>query len=138
LPFDTKPTNEKLKVFSDTVEEILSYQMQEGKFRKVFGTGVDAMATYGTGFIFGPFVKKITKTSVTATEDAGFPQIKEQQYEYDCPYHEHAARWTCTRTRRPKTYARERGLLGEPQAARVHPATEGQGPATTTRRSTAR
>jgi hypothetical protein len=64
FPFDTKPSNEKLKDFADTMEEILSFQLEEGKARKVLGTGVDAISTYGTGFIFGPFVKNMTHTSV--------------------------------------------------------------------------
>lgn len=90
LPFDTKPSNEKLKVFADTVEEILSYQMEEGKIRKVLGTGVDSISTYGTGFIFGPFVKKMKKTTVDTVDGGGYQKLQESEFEYDCPYYEHA------------------------------------------------
>lgn len=95
LPFDTKPSNEKLKDFADAVEEILSYQLEEGKWRKVLSTGVDAISTYGTGFIFGPFVKKMTHTSVEAIDAGGYKRLKESQFEYDCPYFEHARTMDC-------------------------------------------
>jgi hypothetical protein len=103
FPFDTKPSNEKLKDFADTMEEILSFQLEEGKARKVLSTGVDAISTYGTGFIFGPFVKSMTHTSVQQAE--GFDRVlsrlglksalKEQTHEYDCPYYEHARTMDC-------------------------------------------
>lgn len=86
FPFDTKPSNEKLKAFADTVEEILSYQLEEGEARKVLSTGVGTLALYGTGFIFGPFVKTKNYTTVEPSE-AG---LKEVSQEYDCPYYEHA------------------------------------------------
>src|SRR3977135_1737732 len=41
FPFDTKPSNEKLKPFADTVEAILSYQLEEGEARTVLSTGLN-------------------------------------------------------------------------------------------------
>lgn len=95
LPFDTKPTNEKLKDFSDTMEEILSVQLEEGKFKQTLGTGVDSIATYGTGFIFGPFVKKMNHTSVESVDAGGYQKLQENKLEYDCPYYEHARTMDC-------------------------------------------
>jgi len=107
MPFDTKPTNEKLKPYADTMENILNYQLEECRFTRMLGQGVDSIATYGTGFIFGPFVKTMSKSSVEVDayeETQGLmgklmsyvknpfraPKLKESKYEYDCPYYEHA------------------------------------------------
>lgn len=98
LPFDTNPTNEKLKGYADTMEAILKYQLEEGKFKEMLGTGVDSLATYGTGFIFGPFVKNKSHTSVDLDDSfvgkilgaIGKPRMKETTFSYDCPYYEHA------------------------------------------------
>jgi hypothetical protein len=87
FPFDTKPSNEKLKPFADTMEAILSYQLEEGEAKQVLGTGVNAISVYGTGFIFGPFVKTKSKTEVQADRQAG---LQEMSHEYPCPYYEHA------------------------------------------------
>lgn len=86
FPFDTKPTNEQLKDFSDTVEEIITYQLEEGHFKKMLGQGVGSLGIYGTGFIFGPFVKPMTYESVEPTPQG----LKETVYRWDCPYYEHA------------------------------------------------
>jgi hypothetical protein len=88
MPFDTSPTNEDLKKFADTVEDILVYQMDEGGFKKSIKTGIDTLGTYGTGFIFGPFVKSKKHMEVKATQDAGYPQLQEVETEYPCPYFE--------------------------------------------------
>jgi hypothetical protein len=90
LPFDTTPSKEELKDFSDTVEAILSYQLEESDYKKTLGTGVDSICTYGTGFIFGPFVKKKTYSSVEQDNSQGYNRLQEVSYEYDCPYFEHA------------------------------------------------
>lgn len=90
LPFDTNPTNEKLKAFSDVMEEILTVQLEEGKFKHTLSVGVDSICTYGTGFIFGPFVKKMNHTSVDTVDAGGYQKLKETKTEYDCPYYEHA------------------------------------------------
>jgi hypothetical protein len=95
LPFDVKPSNEDLKQFADTMENILNFQLEEMEFRKVLGTGVDSIATYGTGFIFGPFVKSKSFTNVESDNSQGFPQLKESAFEYDCPHYEHGRTMDC-------------------------------------------
>src|SRR5258708_299093 len=86
MPFDTTPSNEDLKDFADAMEKILTQQLTEADWKGTLSTGIDAISTYGTGFIFGPFVKKKTKTQVSR-ETSG---IAESRFEYDCPYFEHA------------------------------------------------
>lgn len=88
MPFDTSPTNEELKQYSDVVEEILTYQMDEGGFKKAIRTGVDALGTYGTGFIFGPFVKTKKHLDVAPVQNSPYPQLQEVETEYPCPYFE--------------------------------------------------
>lgn len=88
LPFDTTPTNEELAPFADTVEDILTEQFERMGFREMLKTGVNTLATYGTGFIFGPFVRKETITETEADNSLGFTKIVENKYEYDCPYFE--------------------------------------------------
>jgi hypothetical protein len=84
MPFDTNPTDEKLAPFADLMEDIITEQMERGHFKPLLKTGVNTLATYGTGFIFGPFVRKETITETTVQEGA----IAEQKYEFDLPYFE--------------------------------------------------
>jgi hypothetical protein len=84
MPFDTTPAREDLAPFADVMEEILTDQMERMDFRTLLKTGVDTLATYGTGFIFGPFVRK--EKHVETSAEGG--SIKESTYEYDCPYFE--------------------------------------------------
>jgi len=84
MPFDTTPTDESLAPFADVMEDIITDQMERGKFKALLKTGVNTLGTYGTGFIFGPFVKKETLTETKAVDGA----IKEEKYEYDMPYFE--------------------------------------------------
>ena len=88
MPFDTSPENEQLKEYADTLEDILTYQMEDMEYKGLLGAGIDTLATYGTGVTFGPFVrkKKIKESKVDTSQ--GFPQIIEQTFEYDCPYYE--------------------------------------------------
>lgn len=96
MPFDTKPSNEQLKEYADTVEAILENQFEEGNFKKTLTTGVDAICVYGTGFIFGPFVRKKTHTTVQPQQDAnGLQKLQEVAVEYDCPYYEHGRTMDC-------------------------------------------
>jgi hypothetical protein len=88
MPFDTEPTNEQLAPFADVVEDIVTEQLEKMKFRDLLKAGTNTLATYGTGFIFGPFVRKETITETFADNSAGVTQIVEQKYEYDCPYFE--------------------------------------------------
>lgn len=85
MPFDTEPTNEELKAFADVVEDIITDQMERGKYKEMLSTGVDVLTTYGTGFVFGPFVRRET---LTETAPDGMGGIKEQKYEFDLPYYE--------------------------------------------------
>lgn len=88
MPFDTKPTNEELAPLADVVEDIITEQMERGGFRELLRTGVNTLATYGTGFIFGPFVRT-EKLIETSAEMAGPSiSIKEEEYEFDLPYFE--------------------------------------------------
>lgn len=84
MPFDTNPTNEQLAPYADLMEDIITEQMKRGHFKPLLKTGVNTLATYGTGFIFGPFVRKETITETMVQDGA----ITEQKYEFDLPYFE--------------------------------------------------
>jgi hypothetical protein len=84
MPFDTTPTNEKLAPFADVMEDIITEQMERGKFKDLLKTGVNTLATYGTGFVFGPFVRK--EVLVETMVQAGV--LSETKYEFDLPYFE--------------------------------------------------
>ena len=86
LPFDTEPTNEELAEYSDAVEDILTEQFDRMGLKSLLKTGVNTLATYGTGFIFGPFVRKECLYETSADNSAGFTQLVEQKYEFDSPY----------------------------------------------------
>jgi hypothetical protein len=88
MPFDTEPSDETLAPFADVVEDIVTEQLERMKFRDLLKAGTNTLAMYGTGFIFGPFVRKETLTESYADNSAGVTQIVEQKYEYDCPYFE--------------------------------------------------
>jgi hypothetical protein len=88
LPFDTNPTNEQLAPFADVVEDILTEQLERMKFRDMLSAGVNTLATYGTGFIFGPFVRREALTETYPENVGGSLVIREQKYEFDFPYFE--------------------------------------------------
>jgi hypothetical protein len=88
LPFDTSPTNEELAPFADAVEVILTEQFERMKFKNLLKTGVNTLAMYGTGFVFGPFVRKEAITETTVDNSLGVSQLVEKKYEYDFPYYE--------------------------------------------------
>ncbi|MFA6204559.1 MAG: hypothetical protein WC710_15380 [Gallionella sp.] len=88
MPFDTNPTNEDLAKYADVVEDIVTEQLEKMGYRGLLKTGVNTLATYGTGFTFGPFVKKETITETEADNSLGYTQLIENKYEYDCPYFE--------------------------------------------------
>lgn len=126
MPFDTEPTNENLKQFSDVVEEILNVQLEQMEFPSVLGTGVDTLGVYGTGFMFGPFVKEKTHTTVEEDQSVtgklmsmiGRPRLKEKKYIYSCPYFEHGATMDCYPDPEAQTMGDARGLFW---ATRVSP-----------------
>lgn len=85
-PFDTTPSNEKLKEYSDVVEELIKYQLDEMNYRHTLGIGVDSLATYGTGWMFGPFAEmKEHKTVAKNAEGI----LEETVIEYPAPLIEH-------------------------------------------------
>ena len=91
FPFDTKPTNEKLAPYADAVEDILTEQFERMKLKRLLKAGVNTLAKYGTGFIFGPFVRQERIMEVSADNSAGFTELKETAYEFDFPYFELAS-----------------------------------------------
>lgn len=84
MPFDTMPTDEKLAPFADVVEDILEEQLERMKFKAMLKTGVNTLATYGTGFLFGPFVRKEKLIEASVGEFG----LTETEYAYDFPYFE--------------------------------------------------
>lgn len=84
LPFDTSPSNEDLAPFADVTEDVVTDILERMAFRDMLNDGVDTLATYGTGFIFGPFVRRETLRETVADSTAG---LKENKYEFDLPYY---------------------------------------------------
>lgn len=92
MPFDTSPTNEQLKKYSDVMEEILTYQLKDMKFRGMLGGAINSLCTYGTSVLFGPFEKMKTHTEAgLVAGDDGTMILGENKHEYRCPYFEHGA-----------------------------------------------
>ena len=81
MPFDTKPSNEDLAKFADAMEAILNVQLREAKFQQTIDMGTDSLCTYGTGFIFGPFVHSKNYTEIQDTEQG---LSEPTTYSYDC------------------------------------------------------
>lgn len=91
MPFDTTPSNEKLKSYADVVEEILTFQFKDMGYRGMMGGGVNSLCTYGTATIFGPFEKQKVHTSADLVDDGfGNMRLAEKKFPYPCPYFEHA------------------------------------------------
>ncbi len=88
MPFDTTPSDESLAKFADTVEDIVTEQLERMDFKHLLKNGVDTLCTYGTGFVFGPFVRKECLVETMADNSAGVMAIKESKYEFDFPYFE--------------------------------------------------
>lgn len=90
MPFDTKPNKKELRQFSDAVESIVTEQLIRGEFKKGLKRGVHRLATYGTAFAFGPFVREEVLQETAVDTSMGFPQIVEQRFAFDLPYFEFA------------------------------------------------
>ncbi len=88
LPFDTTPTNEQLAPYADAVEDILTDQFERMKFKSLLKAGVNTLAKYGTGFIFGPFVREESIKEIKVNNDNNFTELKEEEYAFDMPYFE--------------------------------------------------
>ena len=88
MPFDTTPTDEKLAPYADVMEDIITEQMERGKLKSLLKTGVNTLATYGTGFIFGPFVRKESLVETSVQQLGATTELIEEKYEFDMPYFE--------------------------------------------------
>lgn len=91
LPFDTEPTRPELREFSDAMEKIVEEQLLRGQFKTMLKSGVHRLCTFGTGFIFGPFVRTETLRETSVDMSQGFPQLVEMEYSFDLPYFESAS-----------------------------------------------
>lgn len=87
MPFDTNPVRDELQPFADCMETIIELQMEKMGLRTLLKDGVDTLATYGTGFICGPFVRQEKHIETKADTSAGVLQIVEDEYPYDAPYY---------------------------------------------------
>jgi hypothetical protein len=93
MPFDTAPVDEQLKQYSDTMEEIISFQLKDMEFKPMLGGAINALCTYGTSVIFGPFERPKEHVTVGLAPDpaSGVPMLAEQRFTYRMPYFEHGA-----------------------------------------------
>jgi hypothetical protein len=91
MPFDTSPTNEQLKRYADAVEDILSMQLKDMQFKRMLGGATNALCTYGTSVIFGPFQREKEHSTVGLAPDpvTGLMRLQERTFKYPCPYFEH-------------------------------------------------
>ena len=91
LPFDTTPKNEQFKAHAHAFEKILRLQFKAMKYKREIGGGVNALCTYGTGFMAGgPFVREATITTTNRVETNGAFAITEEAHSYLEPFYEHA------------------------------------------------
>jgi hypothetical protein len=88
MPFDTTPTKEELAPFADVVEDIVTEQLKRMDFKSLMRAGVNTLATYGTGFIFGVFVRKECIYETNAETEKGLTKLQDTKYEFDFPYFE--------------------------------------------------
>lgn len=87
FPFDTEPVKEEIRHWSDTMEDIITEQLDRMGAKPMLKDGVDTLATYGTGFIFGPLVRKEKYVETVADNSLGYTSIREEVYPYDAPYY---------------------------------------------------
>jgi hypothetical protein len=85
MPIDTEPTNEALAPYADALETIIIDQLERGGFKDAIRAGVNMLAMYGTGFLFGPFVKQDAHTETMADQAQG---LVEKSTPFDLPYFE--------------------------------------------------
>jgi hypothetical protein len=91
LPFDTSPVKEDFRDYADTFEAIIDWQLREDEYPLTLTAGINAISTYGTGWIMGPFVHEKSIEEVVMTEPTpGFREMSKQEYRYKCPHFEHA------------------------------------------------
>lgn len=90
MPIDMTPSKEELAPYAEAVETIVTAQLEKMGFRDMIRAGVNTLASYGTGFIFGPLVRKESITEASADNSLGQTKMVESKYEYDAPYFERA------------------------------------------------
>lgn len=91
LPFDTSPVKEEFRAHADTFETIIEHQLREDEYPMTLTAGITAEATYGTGWIMGPFVVGKSIEEVVMEEPApGYRVMGKREYKYKCPHFEHA------------------------------------------------
>ena len=91
LPFDTSPVKEEFRAHADTFETIIEHQLREDEYPMTLTAGITAEATYGTGWIMGPFVVGKSIEEVVMEEPApGYRVMGKKEYKYKCPHFEHA------------------------------------------------
>jgi hypothetical protein len=88
MPFDTEPTEEELRDYADVVEDIVTEQLERMDYRTLLKTGTNSLATYGTAFTFGLFVRKESLTETTVDASLGIQKLVENKFEFDFPYFE--------------------------------------------------
>lgn len=91
LPFDTSPVKEEFRDHADTFELIIDHQLREDEYPMTLTAGITAEATYGTGWIMGPFVVEKSIDEIVMEEPApGYRVMGKKEYKYKCPHFEHA------------------------------------------------
>lgn len=91
LPFDTSPKKEELKKEADAFEKIIRAQLRAMKYKREMSGGINAICTYGTGFIVGPFTREKTQTTVSRqTDDSGIESLEQIEHTFKEPFYEHA------------------------------------------------
>lgn len=91
MPFDTTPNKEELRDFADCFETIVEDQLLDMGYKSTMAAGVNAIATYGTGWICGPFVREKSIADFSLDDSIpGMPQMNKSEFTYDEPYYQHA------------------------------------------------
>ena len=91
LPFDTSPVKEDFRDYADTFEAIIDRQLRDDDYPMTLNSGIGAIATYGTGWIMGPFVKEKSIDEIKMVEASpGYRTLQKEEYKYKCPHFEHA------------------------------------------------
>lgn len=91
MPFDTTPNKEELRDFADCFETIVEDQLLDMGYKSTMAAGINAIATYGTGWICGPFVREKSIADFSLDDSIpGMPQMNKSEFTYDEPYYQHA------------------------------------------------
>lgn len=85
MPFDSEPSQESLEKYAEIVEDILTYQLDAMKWDNTVSLGIDDLATYGTGFILGPFARGESYELMDRAE------LKSRKISFTAPYFDRAS-----------------------------------------------